>query len=189
MSKSIEALVEDYDRRGAISRRTFVQALAVVTASSGVSEATAATFRANSLNHVTLAVTDPEVSRKFYEETLGVNVVSRQSNGINMGLGDSFLGLYSIPEPGRIHHFCVGFDGYVIEDGAEKLRLVAVATAAPRVLHPGRHPPTTPEARAVAPASNPMCAKTGRSSTSTTRMACSYSFPRKSIAANGAIHW
>ena len=71
---------------------------------------------------MTLAVTDPEVSRKFYEETLGVNVVSRQSNGINMGLGDSFLGLYSIPEPGRIHHFCVGVDGYVIEDGAEKLR-------------------------------------------------------------------
>ncbi len=121
MSKSIEALVEDYDR-GAISRRTFIQALAVVTASSGVSEATAATFRANSLNHVTLAVTDPAVSRKFYEETLGVNVVSRQSNGINMGLGDSFLGLYSIPEPGRIHHFCVGVDGNVIEDGAEKLR-------------------------------------------------------------------
>ena len=121
MSKSIESLVEDYDR-GAISRRTFIQALAVVTAGSGMSEATAAPFKASSLNHVTLAVSDPEASRKFYEETLGVKVVSRQSNGINMGLGDSFLGLYSIPEPGRIHHFCVGVDGYVIEEGAEKLR-------------------------------------------------------------------
>ena len=121
MSQSVESLVEDYDR-GNMSRRKFIQSLAALTAASGASEATAATFQANSLNHVTLAVSDPEASRKFYEETLGVNVVSRQSNGINMGLGDSFLGLYEIPEPGRIHHLCVGVDGYAIEEGAEKLR-------------------------------------------------------------------
>ena len=121
MSKSIESLVEDYDR-GALSRRKFIQALAVVTAGSGASPTAAASFQANSLNHVTVAASDPEASRAFYEKTLGAQVVSRQNNGINMGLGDSFLGLYAIPEPGRIHHFCVGVDGYVLEDAAEKLR-------------------------------------------------------------------
>jgi len=50
-----------------------------------------------------------------------IDVVSRQSNGINVGLGDSFLGLYEIPNPGHIHHFCVGVDDYEIQEAAVKL--------------------------------------------------------------------
>ena len=47
--------------------------------------------------------------------------LSRQSNGINLGLGDSFLGLYEISNPGHIHHFCVGVDDYEIHEAAMKL--------------------------------------------------------------------
>ena len=46
-------------------------------------------FSAKSLNHVTLAVTDIERSKKFYEDILGASVVSIQKNGVNMGLGDT----------------------------------------------------------------------------------------------------
>ena len=47
-----------------------------------------------------------------YEATLGCSVVSRQENGIDLGLGDSFLGLYDIPgEVGRIHHFASAWTG------------------------------------------------------------------------------
>ena len=70
---------------------------------------------------MTLAVKDPERSREFYESVLSIDVVSRQSNGINLGLGDSFLGLYEIPNPGHIHHFCVGVDDYEIQEAAVKL--------------------------------------------------------------------
>jgi len=39
--------------------------------------------------------------------------VSRPGNGgINLGLGPSFLGVYKIPEPGRVHHVCIGVDDY-----------------------------------------------------------------------------
>ena len=64
-----------------------------------------------------------------------MSVVSRQPSspvvgaGINMGAGDSFLGLYPLENPGRIDHFCVGVDDYVIEEAAEKLRLASVTSA------------------------------------------------------------
>ena len=55
------------------------------------------------------------------ESVLSVEVVSRQSNGINLGLGSSFLGEYEIPNPGHIHHFCVGVEGYEVQEVATKL--------------------------------------------------------------------
>ena len=118
MDKHIDSLVHDYDD-GVIDRRQFVIALSALA---GAPQAQPDTpFRANSLNHVTLAVKDPERSREFYESVLSIDVVSRQSNGINLGLGDSFLGLYEIPNPGHIHHFCVGVDDYEIQEAAVKL--------------------------------------------------------------------
>ena len=118
MDQNIDSLVDDYDH-GVIDRRQFVVALsALMGAGEGQTDTP---FTASSLNHVTLAVKDPERSRAFYESVLGVEVVSRQSNGINLGLGDSFLGLYEIPNPGHIHHFCVGVDDYEIGEAATKL--------------------------------------------------------------------
>ena len=113
----IESLVTRFER-GALSRRDFVQGVVAVAATS----ASPRTPRANSLNHVSLAVSDVEASQRFYERVLDVSEVSRQSNGVNLGLGDSFLGLYDIDPPGRIHHFCVGVDDYVIGRTAEHLR-------------------------------------------------------------------
>ncbi len=117
-TKSIDSLVHDYDH-GDINRRQFVVALSALMGAPRAQTGTP--FKANSLNHVTLAVKDPERSREFYESVLGIDVVSRQSNGINLGLGDSFLGLYEIPNPGHIHHFCVGVDDYEIQEAEVKL--------------------------------------------------------------------
>jgi len=123
MDKDIDALVDDYDR-GMLDRRGFVLALGALM---GASQARADTpFTASSLNHVTLAVQDPERSRAFYESVLGVEVVSRQPNGINLGLGESFLGVYEIPDPGYIHHFCVGVDDYDIDEAARKLAAAGI---------------------------------------------------------------
>jgi catechol 2,3-dioxygenase-like lactoylglutathione lyase family enzyme len=124
MARDIEALVADYDR-GKIDRRQFIRALSIIAAATGVAKA--GTFQATSLNHVTLAVSDVERSRQFYESVLGASAVSKQENGINLGLGESFLGLYDIPGPPRIHHFCVGVDGYEIQAAAQKLRQAGIA--------------------------------------------------------------
>jgi hypothetical protein len=43
--------------------------------------------------------------------------------GLNMGLGnESFLGLYNLPNPGGMHHMCIGVDDYNPDALAEKLQ-------------------------------------------------------------------
>lgn len=113
----IEALVSAFES-GALSRRQFLQ---------GVVLAAALPHRENrirgvSLNHVSLAVRDVDASREFYERVLGISETSRQPNGVNLGLGDSFLGLYDIEPKGQINHFCVGVADFDLEALAEELR-------------------------------------------------------------------
>ena len=76
------------------------------------------------MNHVSLSVNDVQRSADFYQQVLGMNVISRPANGgINMGLGkESFLGLYNLPNPGGMHHLCIGVDDYNPNDLAEKLK-------------------------------------------------------------------
>lgn len=132
MNNSLEQLVTQFENK-LIDRRSFVQALALMAISPGMVQGQTQGLNANSMNHVTLAVADPERSMEFYASVLNMSVVSRQpaspvtGPGINMGAGDSFLGLYPLRNPGRIDHFCLGVDNYVIEEAAEKLRLAGVA--------------------------------------------------------------
>lgn len=132
MHDSIENLVTLFETN-AIDRRGFIQSLMLLAVSPTVGYAQVQRLNANSMNHVTLAVSDPERSREFYTSVLNMSVVSRQpaspvtGAGINMGAGDSFLGLYPLENPGRIDHFCLGVDDYEIEETAEKLREVGVA--------------------------------------------------------------
>ena len=136
MNDQIEQLITDYDQ-AKITRRQLLSGLAMLTAASTAVPGLAAdeetrepAFQGQSLNHVTLSVSDVERSRQFYSSILGVSVISKQKNGINLGLGDSFLGLYSIKEPPRVNHFCVGLDEFHVRVAAERLRQFGVV---PRV--------------------------------------------------------
>lgn len=134
MGNAIDSVVSKYDH-GVINRRQLLAALAALTAvpATGNSQETkrmAPAFQARSLNHVTLSVSDVQKSKEFYESILGVSTISTQNNGINLGLGDSFLGLYSIKEPPRINHFCVGLDEYQVHAAAQRLQQFGVS---PRV--------------------------------------------------------
>ena len=66
------------------------------------------------INHVSLGVSDVERSAAWYQALLGLEVVSRPGNGgINLGLSDGFLGIYSIAgSVGQAHHVCLGVDDY-----------------------------------------------------------------------------
>ena len=123
MRHAVEDLVDRYDA-GKLNRRQLVQGLAALAVGGRAPQADRApsVMQGSSLNHVTLAVSDVARSRGFYEELLGLEVVSRQENGINLGLGTSFLGLYSIAGPPRPHHLCIGVDGFQLEEVAGKLR-------------------------------------------------------------------
>lgn len=121
MVAEIEALVSAFES-GALSRREFLQGVVLAAAS----PRRETQIKGVSLNHVTLAVRDVDASQAFYEEVLGVSEVSRQSNGVNLGLGNAFLGLYDTEPKGQIHHFCVGVEGFDLERHAGELRGLGV---------------------------------------------------------------
>ncbi len=117
MQREIEGLVERFEAR-TLTRRQLVAALAaMVTAgkarSAGAAQQVGQVAQGRTINHVSLAVSDVQASAAFYQSLLGLEVVSRPGNGgINMGLSDGFLGVYDIPDPGRVHHFCIGVDDF-----------------------------------------------------------------------------
>jgi len=120
MSAAIESLVEQFESRK-LTRRQLVASLTalVAGAASGASAQTPAAPRVGllaegrSLNHASLAVSDVQGAAAFYGTLLGAKVVSRPGNGgINLGLGDGFLGLYKLANPGTVNHICIGVDNF-----------------------------------------------------------------------------
>jgi catechol 2,3-dioxygenase-like lactoylglutathione lyase family enzyme len=134
MTIEVEGLVEQFEQRR-LTRRELVAALTTLFLAAG-SEASAQAPRvveAQTLNHASLSVSDVERSAEFYQRVLGLEVVSRPGNGgINLGLGSSFLGLYALPDPGRVHHVCLGVDDFDADRVAEALREVGVQASIDR---------------------------------------------------------
>lgn len=111
----IESLVEQFEDRK-LTRRQLIASIATMVAA-GNAEPAAQSVRqvaqGRTINHVSLAVSDVQASAEFYQSLLGLDIVSRPPNGgVNMGLSDGFLGVYNIPDPGRVHHFCIGVDDF-----------------------------------------------------------------------------
>jgi catechol 2,3-dioxygenase-like lactoylglutathione lyase family enzyme len=120
---TIDTLVAAFER-GRLSRRELVQGLAAMVTAAAATPAAAQpapAIPAVSLNHVSLAVADPEASKQFFQRTFGMPVASTQGTGINLALGTSFLGLYKMPNPGRVDHVCFGVNNYEVNAMAAKL--------------------------------------------------------------------
>lgn len=133
---TIESLVDSFERKR-LSRRELVAALtALVGASSSGAAQTAAAEPAaqgRTLNHASLAVNDVAAAADFYARLLNLKVVSRPGNGgINLGLGDGFLGLYKLANPGTVNHICIGVDDYDPERIAAKLKTMNVTATIDR---------------------------------------------------------
>jgi catechol 2,3-dioxygenase-like lactoylglutathione lyase family enzyme len=121
----IEALFSAFES-GALSRRQFLQGVVVLAAALPHPATPETPIKGVSLNHVTLAVRDVDASKEFYGRVLGISEVSRQSNGLNLGLGSSFLGLYDIEPKGQINHFCVGVPDFDLQANADELKSLGV---------------------------------------------------------------
>jgi len=136
----IDDLVGKFEARG-LSRRELVAALAGIVAAAaapvGAAAAQAAPVTAvaqgRTINHVSMAVTDVEKAAAFYKALLGLKEVSRPGNGgINLGLGGGFLGLYKLPNPGTVNHFCIGVDDFEPDVMAERLKAQGIAATVDR---------------------------------------------------------
>jgi len=73
------------------------------------------------LNHVTLKVSHLERSKKFYQEMFGLPVTKQTDDGYNLGLEDSFLGMYETKNAG-LDHVCIGIAEFEFDRVMEKLK-------------------------------------------------------------------
>lgn len=127
MHDVIDRLLGGYEN-GRISRRELILGLSALAVGAGGARSETrqeAPFRARTLNHTTLFVSDVERSVRFYRRLFGMPVRSRQENGVNLAAGDrnQFLGLYQVPdglEP-TIHHICLGVDDFDPDRAMETL--------------------------------------------------------------------
>lgn len=130
MSTIIDELFDSYENKK-LSRREFVATLLAASGAASMApqamaqESPEPVAIGRSMNHVSLSVADVSRSADFYNRVLGMEIISRPANGgLNMGLGqESFLGLYELGDPGRMHHMCIGVDNYDADALAAKLEI------------------------------------------------------------------
>jgi catechol 2,3-dioxygenase-like lactoylglutathione lyase family enzyme len=126
---TIDSLLDAFESRR-LSRRELVASLAALVAGTAVAPVSAQSAsplgqvaQGRTLNHASLAVTDVAAAADFYAKVLGLKVVSRPGNGgINLGLGDGFLGVYKLANPGTVNHICIGVDDFDPDRMATKLK-------------------------------------------------------------------
>jgi catechol-2,3-dioxygenase len=125
-----EAVVDGF-LRGEVSRREMVMrlmalgAMSATGASLGARPARAAqdapTFRAVSVDHIALSVTDLDRSRAWYERHLGLTTTSQDASSVFLDAGDDFVALFKSETPG-LHHFSFGIRDYDQQENARRLR-------------------------------------------------------------------
>jgi catechol 2,3-dioxygenase-like lactoylglutathione lyase family enzyme len=113
MSRAIDGLLTDYET-GRLSRRDLVLTLAALAAAPPPVEAQNSALRPRTLNHVSLIVSDLDRSVAFYQRIFGLGVKSKQTGGVNLAVGDQFLGIYQAGAnaSAQINHFCFGIEGF-----------------------------------------------------------------------------
>jgi catechol 2,3-dioxygenase-like lactoylglutathione lyase family enzyme len=108
MESTISRLLEGYEK-GRMSRRDLIRGLTVLAASAGA--ARGAGFQGNSINHISLYVTNLQRSTDFYQRTFGCTVNKRDGNN-QLVFGKNFLVLRQGNPPGKVDHFAIGVDNF-----------------------------------------------------------------------------
>jgi len=113
MSQAIDSLLTHYEN-GRMGRRELVGLLSALTAAPLSSSAQPAALEVATLNHASLIVSALDRSVAFYQRVFGLAVKSRQTGGVNLAVGDAFLGLYQGgPNAAQhINHFCFGLRNF-----------------------------------------------------------------------------
>jgi catechol 2,3-dioxygenase-like lactoylglutathione lyase family enzyme len=115
MHAAVDTLLTHYEQ-GRMSRRDLVALIGALAAAPlpAAAQAPSPALAAQTLNHASLIVSDLDRSVAFYQRVFGLPVKSRQQGGVNLALGDAFLGIYqgganAMP---HINHFCFGLRNF-----------------------------------------------------------------------------
>jgi catechol 2,3-dioxygenase-like lactoylglutathione lyase family enzyme len=118
MNGTISRLLEAYEK-GKMSRREVIQGLALLAATAGTAEA--AGFQGNSINHVSLFVSNLQRSTDFYQRVFDCPVNKRDGNN-QLTFGKGFLVLRPGNPPGKVDHFAIGVDNFKKESVTADLK-------------------------------------------------------------------
>jgi catechol 2,3-dioxygenase-like lactoylglutathione lyase family enzyme len=108
MTNRISRLLEAYEK-GKLSRRHLVQGLALLAAGSSAAEA--AGFQGNSINHISLFVSNLQRSTDFYQRVFNCTVNKRDGNN-QLVFGKNFLVLREGKPAAKVDHFAIGVDNF-----------------------------------------------------------------------------
>lgn len=113
MSKTVDSLLSRYET-GTLSRRDLVAALTALAAAPTVLHAQNDVLKARTLNHASLIVSNLDRSVAFYQGLFGLGVKSRQDGGMNLAVGDAFVGIYQggANATPHINHLCFGLQDF-----------------------------------------------------------------------------
>lgn len=109
MNQAVDSLLSDYES-GRMSRRELVGLLSALAVAPVPALAQSPVLSAATLNHASLIVSNLDRSVQFYQRVFGMPVKSTQQGGVNLAVGDAFLGIYqggpnATP---HINHICFG---------------------------------------------------------------------------------
>jgi catechol 2,3-dioxygenase-like lactoylglutathione lyase family enzyme len=93
-----------------MSRRDLVAILTAFAVAPLPATAQPAALQAATLNHASLIVSNMDRSVEFYQRAFGLSVKSTQQGGVNLAVGDAFLGIYQGGQNAtpHINHICFG---------------------------------------------------------------------------------
>jgi catechol 2,3-dioxygenase-like lactoylglutathione lyase family enzyme len=116
MQEQLDVLLNQYER-GVLSRREVLfglTALATTSAASSAQAAQAPLGTVKTLNHITAFVPDVQKSAAFYQELLGMPILTKQNAGINLSAGTGFFGIYPARNGGAAsyNHLCFGMENF-----------------------------------------------------------------------------
>ncbi len=110
MKHIIRSILDRYES-GEIKRRDLIGLLAALATAAPATAAPKTPFHGVGLNHLAVRVTDIPRARTFYQNLLGLPLISESSGSCFLGLGNEFLALFRNSNAG-LDHFCIAIENF-----------------------------------------------------------------------------
>ena len=120
MHKFIAGILDRYES-GHLSRRDLIQTLASLAAAAPAASAAGSTFKGVGLNHVAVRVTDIPRSKAFFQDLLGLPLMSESDSSCFLQLGHQFLTLFKNEKPG-LDHYCMEIEAFRPDEVMDQLK-------------------------------------------------------------------
>ena len=126
MEAIISNLLKGFER-GALTRRELIQSLAMLTAASGTASAAGlqeAGFKAATIDHVSIQVSDLPRSIDFYRKVFGLSLVSEDKSNeiVRLGISKPLVSLHHKSPTGLVDHFAIGVNPFNKESVTRTLK-------------------------------------------------------------------